>query len=215
MDLTDPASVVMTKGVASVLRVLAGADSAFTVRQLARVAGISPMRASELIRKLAAHGLVTTATVGSSLSCRLNRDHLLTAALVDLVTARARLVELLRLLIHNWSLAPLHASLYGSAARGDGTLSSDLDILVVAPPLNADQDLVWQDQLYQTQQRIEQACGNQVSWLATDVEGLRAAVEADEPILAQWRTEAVLLAGVKLSELLPQPNEEAIKARKP
>ena len=39
MDWNEPAAAVMSRGTAAVLRVLAGADGSFCVRELARLAG--------------------------------------------------------------------------------------------------------------------------------------------------------------------------------
>jgi hypothetical protein len=94
--------------------------------------------------------------------CRLNRAHLAAAAVVELVQLRGRMLELLRREIASWAVAPEHASLFGSAARGDGDTSSDLDILdilVIRPTGRAEDDPTWGEQLVTSGQRVHAATG--------------------------------------------------------
>ncbi|HYH50103.1 MAG TPA: helix-turn-helix domain-containing protein [Acidimicrobiia bacterium] len=203
MDLSRPGAVALAAGTEAVLRALAGTDSALGVREVARIAGVSPNRASQVLSELAAHGIVLTQLRGSGRFCRLNRSHLATDALVALVELRARLVEFLRSEVSSWEQRPLHASLFGSAARADGGTGSDLDLLVVRAPGNpeADDD-AWEEQLYDSGERIVAASGNRASWFVTTAGDLERAVRANEPLVAEWRRDGIHLAGQRLATLL-------------
>ncbi len=195
MDLTEPASAVLPLSTAALLRVLAGADDAFTGRQLARMARVSHAHAAKVVDRLAAHGLVLVEERGGSKLCRLNRAHLMANALIDLVKVRKSLFELLADHIAAWSLAPIHASLFGSAARGDGSTSSDLDVLLVRP-VSVDVDSEqWTTQLLKTAMRIREASGNDVAWFDISVDDLQRAVHSAEPIMEEWRRDGLRLAG--------------------
>lgn len=202
MNLTEPASVLISAGAVAVLRALSGTDSALSIRQVARVAGVSYHRAHQVIRRLAEHGLVLTEEQGPSLLCRLNREHLAAPAVIDLAQLRSKLVDLLRLEIAGWSPAPLHTSLFGSAARGDGDTSSDLDILVIRPAPPDEDDAAWGEQLLSSGRRIHAATGNHVTWLDITPADLHRIAQAGEPILDEWRGQAVLLTGADLRTLL-------------
>lgn len=203
MDLSEPALAVLSPGMASVLRVLAGANAPFTVRQLSRMAGLSAPSASDIVGRLRQHGVVLVEEAGPSQLCRLNRDHLLSDALVALVTARQTMFEFLRQEIAGWAMPSMHASLFGSAARGDGTTSSDLDILVVHEPLiTPESQEQWEQQLHDSSQRLRAATGNPVSWFSVDSSDLHRARAAGEPIFAEWQADAVVLHGQPLSRLL-------------
>jgi DNA-binding transcriptional ArsR family regulator len=202
VDVSEPASVVLPPGTAAVLRALAGTDAAFTVRRVARVAGVSHNRAHQVILRLAEHGLVLTEEQGPSKLCRLNREHLAAAAVIELVQLRARMVELLRDELAGWAVAPEHASLFGSAARGDGDTSSDLDILVVRPSRIREDDPAWAGQLVTSGQRIHAATGNHVAWFNVSRADLRRAVRAGELIVDEWRRDALRLVGNDLPALL-------------
>jgi hypothetical protein len=155
-----------------------------------------------VILRLAQHGLVLTEEQGPSKLCRLNREHLAAAAVVALVQLRARMVELVRQEIAGWAVTPEHASLFGSAARGDGDTSSDLDILVIRPTGRSEDDPAWGEQLATSGQRIHAATGNHVAWFNISRADLRRAVRAGEPIVDQWRRDALRLVGSDLPALL-------------
>jgi len=203
VDLSDPARVVFPAGTAAVLRVLVGADTPFTIRRLARLAGVSAPVAGDVVHRLADHGLVITEPAGRAIHCRFNNDHLAAVPVRALVTLRAGMIQLLRNEIAGWQLAPAHASIFGSAARGDGGIASDLDLLVVrtGDPSTPDADL-WDEQLFSTGQRVRLATGNSVNWFDTTTDNLAGAVRAGQPIVADWRRDAILLAGKNLAAML-------------
>lgn len=204
VDLQDPARAVMAAATSAVLRALVGAPEArFTMRQLAAVAGVSHNAAQTVVHRLAEHGLLVTEPAGRAVLCSFNRDHLAADAVVALVTLRARLLELLVGEIAAWSVVPLHASLYGSGARGDGTTSSDLDLLVVRPDtLDADAEALWDSQLSASAVRVRLATGNPVNYLDVTSAGLQDAVRSAESIVVSWRQDAVHLFGRRLDVLL-------------
>ena len=203
MDLARPGSVALPAGTEAVLRALAGTDTALGVREVARIAGVSPNRASQVLSELADHGVVITHLRGSGRLCRLNRAHLATDALVALVELRARLVEFLRAEVASWERRPLHASLFGSAARGDGGTGSDLDLLVVRPAGATDADgEAWDDQLFDSGERILAASGNRASWFVTTTDDLERALRGNEPVVAEWRRDGIHLAGQRLATVL-------------
>jgi predicted nucleotidyltransferase len=203
VDLANPARAVLPTGTAAVLRVLTGAKSSFTIRELARLAEVSAPVAGDVVHRLADHGLVLIRPAGSALLCRFNDDHLAARAMRDLITLRARMIELLRDEIKGWAIHSAHASLFGSAARGDGGIESDLDLLVVRPDeLSESEGSAWDEQLAATGRRALAATGNPANWLDITRVDLALAVEAGEPIVEQWRHDAVDLAGESLASLL-------------
>jgi hypothetical protein len=185
------------------LRVLIGTDAPLGVREVARVAGVSANRASQVLAGLAAHGLVFVEEHGSGRLCRLNRAHLAVDALAALVGLRGRMIEFLRHDLQSWSRRPTHASLFGSAARGDGDTASDLDLLIVRPDVRkANDDEAWESQLFESGERIFAAIGNRAAWFVTSPANLRRALETGEPIIREWRRDAVHLTGRRLEALL-------------
>ena len=203
MDLGRPAAFIMPAGTEAVMRVLAGTDGPLGVREVSRLAGVSANRASQVLADLAEHGVVLVEDRGTGRLCRLNRDHLAAEALLALVGLRARLLDLLRAEMGSWACRPVHGSLFGSAGRGDGTTASDLDLLVVRPDGRNDAEADgWDQQIFDSGERIFAATGNRAAWFLTTPADLRRAVQAGEPIVAKWRRDGIHLAGKHLDALL-------------
>jgi predicted nucleotidyltransferase len=202
VDLAEPATVIMPPGTAAVIRVLAGAEDAFTIRQIGRLAGVSHARAAQVVALLDRHGVVDTEDRGPSRLCTLNREHLATPALIELVELKRSMLRLIRREIESWAVKPLHASVFGSAARGDGDVTSDLDVLVVHPD-NVGTD-AWSEQLNAAAGRVRRGTGNPVAWFDISREELRLALAAGEPIVQQWRSDSIHLIGSTLATVLKE-----------
>lgn len=198
-ELTD---ITMPRATAAVFRVLAGVDSSFSIRELARVAGISAPRAVEIVNHASERGLILVELAGRSRMCRLNRDHLVADAVIELVTIRERALRAIEHEIASWRIAPLHASLFGSFARGDGNLHSDLDLLLIRPMSEPEKE--WEDQKYTSGVRLRDKIGNHVSWFDISITELKRAMRASEPIIAEWKKEGISLSGVQLSDVVHQ-----------
>lgn len=195
MDLSNPASVALSRGTSAVISALAGTTQPLGIRDVGRLAGISANRAHQVIRSLAAHGVVRMESFGSRQMCSLNRSHLATQPLVDLAELRRRLFEFLASEVASWDPAPMHASVFGSAARGDGGTDSDIDILVVIEKKRA-------VPVSESERRIHAATGNWPAWLDISGEELATSVRANEPIIEEWRRDNVHLYGERLASLL-------------
>jgi MarR family/Nucleotidyltransferase domain len=204
VDLHDPARAVLAPATSAVLRVLVMApDARFTMRELAGMAGVSHNAAQTVVHRLAEHGVVRTTPAGRALLCSFNRAHLAADAIASLVTLRTRLLQVLAEEVGAWPTPPVHASLYGSAARGDGTTASDLDLLVVRPELlDTRAEEAWEDQLGVSAGRLRLVTGNPVNYLDMSPDGLQEAARTGEPIVDSWRQDAVHLFGQRLDTLL-------------
>lgn len=202
MDVAEPASAALAPGSASVLRALAGAEAPMTIRQLARVSAVSSNRAQQVVARLVEHGVVIAEDYGRARLCRLNRDHLASGPLVALASLRSAFLTLLRDEIQAWPLQADHASLFGSAARGDGGTDSDLDVLIVLPKGISEDDQRWRAQLVATHERVHRSTGNAIAWFIQSDDEIANAVDAGEPILDEWRVDSVWLAGRSLATLL-------------
>lgn len=200
MNLAEPADLVMPHATAALLRVLVRAEASFSIRQLARLAEVSAPRAVEIVNRASERGLILVEQAGRSRMCRFNREHLAANAIIDLVTMRERILLALESEITSWSIQPLHASLFGSAARGDGGTESDIDVLVIRPEEAVEN--IWDEQKYASGLRLMAKIGNSVSWFDISVAELKSASDASEPILSEWKSESVRLFGPLLPDLL-------------
>lgn len=135
MDLADPTRAVTATLDGTVLAVLAAAGKPLTVGQVAQQA----VRGSEIgirrsLARLVEQGIVRATLMGRNQVHELNRDHIAASIADALAELRPELWRRFREEISGWRPRPLYASVFGSAARGDGDESSDIDLLLVHPP---------------------------------------------------------------------------------
>ena len=131
-----------------------------------------------------------------------NREHLAAPALEQLAGIRSELERRLRTEIAEWEIAPTHASIFGSAARGDGDNSSDIDVFVVRPLGVPEDDPGWRAQLARLSEHVQAWTGNHVGLSeisATDVRRLR---RERPPVVEELRADAINLAGATATDLL-------------
>lgn len=204
VDLSHPLATLLPSADAGALAVLAGTESPLTGRRVAELAGershTSTLRA---LNRLVEQGIVHVQEAGRAKLFSLNRDHLLTPALLDIANATSSIRGRLSAVIDGWQVACLHASLYGSVARGEAGRSSDIDLLVVRPGrLSAADREVWDGQLAELEHLVFAWTGNPLSWLDTTRTDLLRAQAAGEPIFQSWQGDAILLVGRPLAALM-------------
>ena len=107
---------------------------------------------------------------------------------------RGKLFERIEEAICDWDIAPVHASVFGSTARGDGDLDSDVDLLIVHPP-GASGDERWQAQVDELRDQIEAWTGNRANIVDRSETQLAELVRQQRPIVAELRSDAIVIAG--------------------
>jgi hypothetical protein len=147
MDLSSPYKAVVPTVEGAVLTALAATTRPLTGREIARLTERSEAGARRALRRLVEHGIVLADEAGKATLHRLNRDHLAAPAVETLAGMRTELVRRLRSAVEGWAIKPVYASLFGSAARGDGDTDSDIDVLVVRPAEIPDSDDLWNNQV--------------------------------------------------------------------
>ena len=189
-----------------VLRALSSRASPATAAQLRRAASAgTEAGVRRALDRLARHGLVTTEEIGDRVVYLLNRDHVLYPAATALLRAEDELRRRLRGEISAWQIPPVAAALYGSAARRDGDAGSDIDILLVRPSsLGSRERELWNDQVHRLRGLVQRWTGNRCQLTDRSVAALRRLSRAREPIVDEWRKDALSLAGAEISQLLGQ-----------
>lgn len=196
MDLARPYTAVCPTLDSGVLAVLAGTSRPLTGREVARLAGRnSHSGVLDVLSRLVEHGLIERREAGRALLYTLNRDHLAAPAVEALAGMRAELLKRLRRLIESWDVSPVHASLFGSAARGEGGTDSDIDIFVVRPGGVSEDEPAWRAQLDGLAEDILRWTGNHAG-IAEVAEPELGRLEPERrPIAAELRKDAIVLSG--------------------
>ena len=196
MDLAEPLAIVTPTVDAAVLTVLAGADAEFTGRQVQTVAGRhSEKGVRNALHRLVGQGIVTSRRVGAADLYRLNREHLAAPYVEALAKLPAELLRRLRSEFTDWQVAPAFAARFGSAARGDMRLDSDIDVFVVRP-IKVDPDAArWRVQLDVLASNITAWTGNDGRVLELEESEVARGLSAGDTLLAAIRDEGVPLYG--------------------
>lgn len=139
MDLTDPTRSITPTLDGPILAVLASVGRPLTVGEIAtQVPRGSEIGIRKAVVRLVDQGIVTAAQMGRNVVHELNRDHIAAPAAAALAGLRHELWKRLREALDGWTLKPMYASVFGSAARRDGGPESDIDLLLVHPNLPGD-----------------------------------------------------------------------------
>src|SRR5687767_14018970 len=162
MDVSRPHTAVIGGALqGEVLSVLAGTTRPLSGRQIARLASHGSDRGLRLaLNRLAEQGLVDAFDAPPSVLYSLNRDHIAAPIALELADLRAELFRRLRTAIAEWQMPAVHDSMFGSAARGAGDASSDINLLVVRPQNVGSEDPTWSGQLHDLTVAVERWTGN-------------------------------------------------------
>lgn len=194
MQMQKPLAVITPTLDGDVLTALAAADVRFTPGQVARLvpdASVEGIR--KVLQRLTRQGIVTAARAGNAYTYRLNHEHLAGPAIRELARQRATLLERLDEELKAWPVAPVHAAMFGSAARGQMHLDSDIDIFLVRPD-DADPEQ-WEGQTGQLATAVTLWTGNDTRILEMTEAEARAGAATGDPILRSIVDEGLTIAG--------------------
>lgn len=204
MNFSSPLSAFSPPTMARALEVLAGTTRPLTGREIHRLAGQGGVASMwRALGRLTEQGIVTADHRGRAIYYTANRDHLAWPAIEALVRIRAQLIARLAETIGAWAIQPLHASLFGSTARGDGDTGSDIDLLLVRPDgLGQVDEDAWEEQLSDMRRAVIRWTGNNCQTFQVDRVRLLEHVTARDPLVDAWLRDGVELAGTPLTDLI-------------
>ena len=203
MNVSRAYSAVAPTVEGDVLVALAGTTQPLTGRRVARLARRGSVAAvAKALNRLVSQGIVLRQEAPPASLYTLNRQHLAAPAVETLALIRIELLDRLRHALSTWRTPPVHASLFGSAARGDGDVDSDIDIFLVRPAGVDSEDPTWDVQLRDLGEAILAWTGNHagiIDFAEGDIERLR---EERRPILGNLQRDGIDLAGTPLRNVL-------------
>ena len=205
MDLKHPIQSLVPTLDGPVLEVLAGTTRALTGREIQRIADTaSPAGVRRVLARLVEHGLVRAAEHSTAIFYTANRDHLAWPAVEILVSMRRVLLDRIKVEIGSWQPTPIHASLFGSMARGDGDAESDIDLLIIRPSTTDEDQSSWAEQVDTLRHNVHAWTGNQCQAFQINPERLAAYVRVGDSIVDDWLRDAVDLFGTDLRTVVRQ-----------
>lgn len=204
MNFSSPLSAFSSPTMARALEVLAGTTRPLTGREIHRIGGQGGVATMwRTLGRLTEEGIVSADHRGTATYYIANREHLVWPAIEVLVRIRAQLIARLAETISAWAIQPLHASLFGSTARGDGDIHSDIDLLLVRPDgLGQDDEDAWEEQVSEMRKTIVRLTGNNCQIFQVGRSRLLEHVTARDPLVDAWLRDGVEVAGATLTDLI-------------
>lgn len=207
MDLSSPISSVIPSAQGAVLAVLARAGQPLSGRKVADMTQgrVSQPHVNKVLHELAEAGLVLREDHPPAKVYRLNRDHVAAEAIVALADQWLTLLQRMKDDLAQWNPEPVSACLFGSAARGEAGVSSDVDVLLVVPDDLEPRTLgsmVWDSQVDGLVDKVYRWSGNACEVLQLTVSEVEAAVKRDDRLVRDLQADAIALSGRDIRKLL-------------
>lgn len=205
MDVARPISTVIPGLAGPILHVLARTERPLTGSAIAALIGhhdASRAGVNKALKSLITGGLVQCQPAGRANLYTLNRQHLAAPAIIALSDLRSALIERIRVLVESWSLQPEAAWMFGSAARGDGDASSDIDVLLVRSDRIDPDNATWAAQAAALVEHIHLLTGNRCELLEYSAGELTALARRRDPIIDSLRNDAITIVGPPVRALV-------------
>ena len=199
MNLSEPLEGLTSAVEAATLRVLARADAGFSGRQVHALAGVgSTSSVHRALSTMVRIGLVTAESRPPSIIYRINREHALWPAIDSALGSRDRVFESIRRFCTDDLPVDLGLTVvvYGSVARRDSSLDSDIDLFVVYPD-DIDDD-ARADFSFQIARHVERVAGNEAQVFSVERAELAQRINENDPLVANVIADGILVFGPPL-----------------
>lgn len=196
MDLNRPIGVITPTIDAEVLAVLAGSTVTFTGAQVQKIMGSHTQKGVwSALQRLSNQGVVIKVQKGSAGLYSLNRDHLAARYILGLANLKSELLERMTKAITKWEIKPIFAAIFGSAARGEMRLDSDIDIFLVRPDKVDVDDNLWVSLQGGIVESVTKWTGNDARVFELSESEVAKGVAANERVLMDIKEQAIVLLG--------------------
>src|SRR3954451_3606988 len=186
MLFSEPFGGVVPGVRGAVLAVLLRTDAPLTGRQVHALISdhYSLWTVQEALKALTQLGLVHTQTIGRAGVHTINEDHVSVPPLRALLDPMAALTEIVREAVGNDVKAVI---LFGSIARGEASIQSDVDLAVIAP--------VGWDGSTDVEDAVRARLGNDCDVLVFTPEDFTRLLDTGEPVAQEILADGVALIG--------------------
>lgn len=118
-----------------------------------------------------------------------------------LASLRSRFLARLKDAVRGWPFQPVHASVFGSAARGDGDVESDIDLYIVRPKGIDENDEQWRAQIDQLAKDVQSWTGNRAGIAEVSESDMRRLRRERPPVVHELEKDSVVITGTPIPKL--------------
>jgi hypothetical protein len=201
MDFVRPVEAIVPGVQGRVLSVLAETTADLNMRTIARLADVSLSQASRVLARLVELGVVERHDVPPSSLFRLVRQHVAVGPLLALARGRDALIGEMGRIALGLPVAPMSAIVFGSFARGEADIESDIDTVLVRPSGVDESDELWSESVEQWRASVHRASGNRVEVLEVGAGEVAALLSSRRQVWRDIRRDGLVVHGVSLVEL--------------
>ena len=201
MDFVRPVEAIIPGVQGRVLSVLAETTADLNMRTIARLADVSLSQASRVLAPLVELGVVERRDVPPSSLFRLVPQHVAVGPLLALARGRDALIGEMGRIALGLPVVPLSAIVFGSFARGEADIESDIDTVLVRPAGVDESDELWSESVEQWRASVRRASGNRVEVLDVGSDEVTALLTGRRQVWREIRRDGLVVHGPSLAEL--------------
>jgi predicted nucleotidyltransferase len=199
VDFVRPIEAIVPGAQGRVLAVLAETTGDLNLRTVAQLAGISQAQASRLLPELVTLGVVERREVPPASLFRLVPEHIASRVLLTLARSSDHVLDEMGRLAGALPHPPVSVIVFGSFARREAGVDSDIDVVVVRPA-GVDED-EWSASLEAWRRDTRRLTGNPVEVLEVGADEAAAKLRSRSPVWTDIRRDGRVVHGLGLEEL--------------
>ena len=201
MEFVRPIEALIPGVQGRILSVLTETTADLNLRTIARLADVSVAQASRVLPHLVELGLVERWELPPSSLFRLVREHAAAGPLLSLARAWDAVVEKMGRTAGDLPVVPVSVIVFGSFARGEADVQSDIDTVLVRPADVEESDDGWSASVEQWRDTVRRMSGNPVEVLEVGSDEIAKRLHSRRQIWHDIRRDGLVVHGLSIDEL--------------
>jgi predicted nucleotidyltransferase len=201
MDFVRPVEAVIPGAQGRILSVLVETTAPLNLRTLARLAGVSPAQASRVMPGLVDLGVVERYEVPPSSQFLLARSNVAAQAVIELSRSPETASERIGLAAAAMAAPPESIIIFGSFARGEAGVDSDIDVVVVRPDSIDEDDDDWATALEAWRDEARAITGNSVEVIEVSLSDAGSKLRGRTEFWRNVRQDGVVVQGLSIDQI--------------